>query len=90
MTLWGIAAAQIGLLAGDIMEKLFFTEGDIHVDPPAMGILVATAIMLGGLPLTGVYSAGARVQILVSLSLIIVALSFNLREKRPPPQVVQG
>lgn len=82
MTLWGIAAAQIGLLGGDIMERLFFTEGDIHIDPPAMGIFVATAIMLGGLPLTGVYSAGAWVQIIVSLSMIIAALIFNLREKR--------
>lgn len=90
VTLWGIAAAQIGLLAGDIMGKLFFTEGDIHVDPPAMGIFVATAIMLGGLPLTGVYSAGARVQIIVSLSMILAALIFNLREKRSWPQAVQG
>ncbi|MFZ1640108.1 MAG: hypothetical protein WAV07_01465 [Candidatus Contendobacter sp.] len=90
MTLWGIAAAQIGLLGGDIMERLFFTEGDIHIDPPAMGIFVATAIMLGGLPLTGVYSAGAWVQIIVSLSMIIAALIFNLREKRSQPQAVQG
>lgn len=86
VTLWGIAAAQIGLLAGDILGKLFFTEGDIHVDPPAMGILVATAIMLGGLPMTGVYSAGSRVQIIVALSMILASAIFNIREKRPQPQ----
>jgi hypothetical protein len=82
LALWGIAAAQIGLLASDIMGNLFFREGDIHIDPPAMGILIATAIMLGGLPLTGVYNAGIKGQVIVSLSLIIASLIFNLREKR--------
>lgn len=80
--LWGVAAAQIGLLAGDLMEKRFFTEGDIHVDPPAMGILVATAIMLGGIPLTGVYGADPRVQVGVSLSIAIAAIVINMREER--------
>lgn len=85
-TLWGVAAAQIGLLAADGMEKLFFTEGDVHVDPPAMGIAVSTAVALGGLPLTGVYGAGAPVQALAASSLIAAALILNLRgDRRPPP-----
>lgn len=82
VTLWGITAAQIGLLTGTMMEKLFFTEGDIHVDPPAMGILVATAIMLGGLPLTGIYSAGAWTQLTFSSAVTIAALLLNVRGKR--------
>lgn len=83
IALWGIAAAQVSMLIGDAMERLFFTEGDIHVDPPAMGIVGATAIMLGVLPLTGVYDAGTQVQIAVSLLIIVAALAFNLREKSP-------
>jgi hypothetical protein len=89
-TLWGVAAAQVGLLAGNLMEKRFFTEGDIHVDPPAMGISVATAIMLGGLPLTGVYGAGATVQVAVAATMTIAAMVFNLRERRSSQQAAQG
>lgn len=85
VALWGIAAAQIGLLAGDAMGRVFFTEGDIHIDPPAMGILVATAVMLGGLAPAGAYGAGVRGQLVVALLLISAAAALNLREKRSRP-----
>ena len=79
VVLWGIAAAQVALLAADIMEKLFFTDGDIHVDPPAMAIFATTAIMVGIIPLTGVYVAGEATQAIAATSIIAVALAFNLR-----------
>lgn len=89
VTLWSIAAAQLGLLAGEIMGRLFFVEGDIHVDPPAMGILVATAVVLGGLPLAGAYTASSLVQIVVALAITGTALVFNVREKRQTTQAAR-
>jgi hypothetical protein len=83
VALWGIAAAQVALLGAEMLEKVFFTEGDIHVDPPAMGIVVSTAIMLGALPLSGVYGAGMWAQAAVALSIAVTTVLLNLRAERP-------
>lgn len=60
---WGITAAVIGMTTGDFMGRLLFTEGDIHIDPPAMGIMITTALFLGILPFTGIYRLPALSQI---------------------------
>lgn len=79
LALWGAAAAQIALLAGNLLETLLFTEGDIHVDPPSMGILVASVLLLGGIPGTGLFHAEAAVQVAVASATILVAAAVNAR-----------
>jgi len=77
--LWGVAAAHLGMLAGDVMGRLFFDEGDIHVDPPAMGIMLSTAVIMGVLPCTGVYHASPGAQAAVSAGIILVCATTSLR-----------
>jgi hypothetical protein len=86
VALWGVAAAQIGLLAAQTLEPMFFTEGDIHVDPPAMGIVVSTAVMQGVLHLWGVYATAMGTQMAVALSIAAAAALLNLRGRCPEPQ----
>lgn len=82
VALWGGAAAQCGLLAGAVLERRFFTDGDIHVDPPAMGIAGATALLLGLAPQTGVYRAAPGVQALAALALIALCAGLTLARGR--------
>ncbi len=89
VALWSVAAAQLGLLASRTMERLFFTEGDIHIDPPAMGIAVSTAIMLGALPLTSVYGTDVWTQVAVSLFTITTTCVLNVTERCPQLQTVR-
>lgn len=70
MILWGIVAALMGLVSSEILGKIFFNEGDIHVDPPAMGIIVTTGILLGILPFTGVFNVDIVIQSLICVVLI--------------------
>lgn len=77
--LWGTAAAQLGMLSGDVMGRLFFDEGDIHVDPPAMGIMVSTALIMGVLPLTGVYHASLAIQAALCVVLLLACTLITLR-----------
>lgn len=79
VALWGVAAAQVAVVAAEVMERLFFTEGDIHVDPPAMAIFASTGIMIGLVPLTGVYVAGEGAQAIAALSIIVVTAIYTLR-----------
>lgn len=53
--LWGIAAAVVAAFVADFMARTFYVYGDCHVDPPAMGIAITSFIILGILPLTGIY-----------------------------------
>ena len=76
LALWGIAAAAMGMAFCSLMGKLFFDEGDIHVDPPTMGIMLTTAVCLSLLPLTGVFRTGLLIQGGVGLALIIVSILF--------------
>lgn len=86
--LWGMAAAQVGLLTEGALKQRFFTAGDIHIDPPAMGIIGATALMVGGLPLTGIYGAAMLPQAGAALLLTLAAMLVNLRETGKAAKVV--
>ncbi|OPZ87048.1 MAG: hypothetical protein BWY74_03489 [Firmicutes bacterium ADurb.Bin419] len=82
MILWGIAAAMIGLVSSEILGKFFFNEGDIHVDPPAMGIMFTTGILVGILPLTGVYHTDLMIQSLICVVLItglVISKKFTIQ-----------
>ena len=82
LILWGAAVAVIGMAAGDFMGKLLFTEGDIHVDPPAMGIIVTTAIFLGILPMTGIYMLPVLSQVAFCTVLILAVSGLKLRSEK--------
>ena len=60
--LWGVAAAQLGLLGADVLGRLCLDRGELHVDPPAIGIVAATAVVTGLLPVLGAYRAPFAVQ----------------------------
>jgi hypothetical protein len=77
--LWGVAAAQFSMLSADAMGRLFFDEGDMHVDPPAMGIMLSTAVIMGVLPFTGMYLATTGTQVAVSACFILACATVNLR-----------
>jgi hypothetical protein len=83
LLLWGMAAAQLGMLAGDWMGKWFFDEGDIHVDPPAMGIMLSTALIMGILPLTDVYVAPLGMQMAICVGIILACSIISLRRGSP-------
>lgn len=85
LMLWGGAAAQLTMLFAETMRKLFFDEGDIHVDPPAMGIMLASALIMGILPATGVYNAEHSTQILVCAGVIVACTAVNIGMLRRRP-----
>ncbi len=64
---WAVFAGTLGLGASELLGRLFFEEGDIHVDPPAMGIVASTAIVLGVLPSAGVLSLPVPAQVAMAL-----------------------
>lgn len=76
--MWGVAASNIGMLAGDAMGRVFFTEGDIHVDPPAMGIMLASVLIMGVLPLTGIFTLAAALQCGICAATIVTCGIVNL------------
>lgn len=59
---WALLASGLGLAAADLLGRLWFEKGDIHVDPPAMGIVASTAVVLGLIPVSGVLSLGPASQ----------------------------
>lgn len=64
---WAAFAGALGLAASEVLGRLFFDNGDIHVDPPAMGIVASTAVVLSVLPASGVFALGLPVQCAVAL-----------------------
>ncbi len=53
--IWGFVGALIASFLGDFMARLFHVYGDYHVDPPAMAIAITSFLLLGILPLLGIY-----------------------------------
>jgi len=69
---WALLAAALGLAGADLLGRLWFDEGDIHVDPPAMGIVVSTAVVLGLLPVTGVLQLPPSLQTILACGGIVL------------------
>lgn len=76
--LWSITFSLFAMSAADFLKRLFFDEGDIHVDPPAMGIVVTTVVALGLFPMLGLYSAGYVFQTVVAVVIGSVSIVVNL------------
>lgn len=87
LVFWGITAAVIGMTTGDFMGKLLFTDGDIHVDPPAMGIMITTALFLGVLPLTGIYRLPVLSQIAFCAIGIIAVSVIKLQSEKKKQEI---
>ncbi|MBK8477101.1 MAG: hypothetical protein IPL39_12625 [Opitutaceae bacterium] len=85
---WAIFAGALGLAASEVLGRLFFENGDIHVDPPAMGIVASTAVVLGVLPGSGVLALGWPVQVALGLGgaaacILLPRLTFLRASDRP-------
>lgn len=76
---WSTTFSLLAMSAADFLKRLFFDEGDIHVDPPAMGIVVTTLVAMGLFPMIGLYKATIGVQIIVILIISISAIVINLQ-----------
>lgn len=53
--IWGFVGALIAAFAGDFFGRLFHVHGDAHIDPPAMAIAFTSFLLLGLLPLLGIF-----------------------------------
>lgn len=73
---WALLASALGLAGADLLGRLWFEKGDIHVDPPAMGIVASTAVVLGLIPASGVLRLGHSTQ--TSIACLGLALCFVL------------
>lgn len=78
LILWSCSFSLFAMSAADGMKKLLFDEGDIHIDPPAMGIVICTAVAMSILPQTGILSAEIVWQIVVAGGIGIVSIGANL------------
>ncbi len=77
---WGISFSFVAMSAADYMKMLLFDEGDIHIDPPAMGIVIATALGVGLFPAIKVYNAPIPIQMILSLLLSVGAIILSLKK----------
>ncbi len=77
--LWAISIAQLSQLGSDITKRFLFDEGDIHVDPPAGGIVLSTAVAMWILPTIGVFEQTISIQIVSALVIFSVSTFFSLR-----------
>ncbi len=82
--LWGVAISLVALLASDIVKRNLFDEGDIHVDPPAGGIVVATVLGLWIVTKLDIFYASVYVQVSVSflMSSSALLISYLIRDKK--------
>lgn len=76
---WSIAFSLFAMSSSDFLKRLFFDDGDIHVDPPAMGIVVTTVIALGLFPLLGLYNASMEIEVAIILLMSFIAIVVNLK-----------
>ena len=76
LAITALLASALGLAGADLLGRLWFDKGDIHIDPPAMGIVASTAVVLGLIPTSGVLRLGASTQ--TSIACLGVALCFVL------------
>jgi hypothetical protein len=53
--IWGFVGALVAVFAGDFFARVFHDYGDSHVDPPAMAIAFTSFLLLGLLPLLGIF-----------------------------------
>lgn len=76
---WGLLAASLGQLLADLLGSLFFEKGDMHVDPPAMGI-AGTSLLFGGLGASlGLFRLSPSLQLAAAASALVLCLGLNLR-----------
>lgn len=69
LMVWGMAIGIAGGLIADLLSDVFMVYGDVHIDPPAMGICVTSMFcmyVLGG-------SAGMLNNIIIPIAIIGVA-----------------
>lgn len=71
---WAVTIALISQLGCDITKRFLFDEGDIHVDPPAGGIILGSLIAMWLFPALGLYGQSAGVQVAVAVSLSVFVL----------------
>ncbi len=53
--IWGFVGAFVAAFAGDFLARVFHDHGDYHVDPPAMAIALTSFLLLGLLPIIGIF-----------------------------------
>lgn len=72
---WGLAGGVISAFMYDSLGSIFHCYGKTHVDPPAMSIMVTSAILLGIFPLTGIYKTGGTI---LPGAIILVCIIYSL------------
>ncbi len=77
--LWAISIALLSQLGSDLTKRFLFDEGDIHVDPPAGGIVISTAVAMWLLPDLGVFEMSGTVQTVSALAIFAVSIFCSLR-----------
>lgn len=79
LIIWGVSFALFAMTSADFMKKLLYDEGDIHVDPPAMGIVITTAVAMGLFPTIDVYLMDLGMQMFIAGVIGFVSIIVNLK-----------
>jgi hypothetical protein len=69
--LWGVAGALMAAFIGDFLSRIFHCNGDVHVDPPALGIAPTSLLLLGVFPAIGAYSLTWLPYIVFALAIVL-------------------
>jgi hypothetical protein len=79
--IWGIAFAVVAAFVADFGARTFYVFGDCHVDPPAMGIAFTSFVIMGVLPLTGIYKMDSTIVPAVIIALAVIYSFIQKPEK---------
>jgi hypothetical protein len=79
---WGIAGALMAALIADSLSRVFHCNGDVHVDPPALGISTTSLLLLGVLPAIGVFDLIWLPYVLIAASVAYGFIEGNRMKKK--------
>lgn len=77
--LWGISIASVSQLWCDITKRYLFDEGDIHVDPPAGGIIAGSLMAMWGFPSMELYEQAHLFQIITTTVITALCITTSLK-----------
>ncbi|MFZ5974753.1 MAG: hypothetical protein ACOYU3_05015 [Bacillota bacterium] len=72
--IWGLGIGMAGAFLAEFLADCFYVYGDVHVDPPAMAIFVASLCTMTLFPAMGLDKAGIVVPLVIVAICLIVAM----------------